>query len=226
MSAKPVKFTRYCLTQWISKLLGIFEIHRVIQYLVNTVMSLLEAPCAKTSWRALLFRTILGITGAVIVCFDIWWFKQVNNSETGFSSHHCDFEQHVPCLAVHVCMNSVKFVLKAPGASILWGRYYSVTMCRLIWGALLLGRALLIGTLRYIYFCNIGPVNIWIDCKLSINLYVWPVNIFLVFNTDLTVSLLMMDCLFASNGGRYSDYYTCTLSLSQATATYLMIRHP
>ena len=115
-------------------------------------MSLLEAPCAKTSWRALLFRAILGITGALIVCFDIWWFKQVNNSETGFSGHHCDFEQHVPCLAVHVCMNSVKFVLKAPGASILWGRYYSVTMCRLIRWALLLGRALLIGTLRYIYF--------------------------------------------------------------------------
>ena len=116
---------------------------------IGTVMSLLEAPCAKTSWRALLFRAILGITGALIVCFDIWWFKQVNNSETGFSGHHCDFEQHVPCLAVHVCMNSVKFVLKAPGASILWGRYYSVTMCRLIWGALLLGRALLIGTLPY-----------------------------------------------------------------------------
>ena len=118
---------------------------------VYTVMSLLEAPCAKTSWRALLFRAILGITGALIVCFDIWWFKQVNNSETGFSGHHCDFEQHVPCLAVHVCMNSVKFVLKAPGASILWGRYYSVIMCRLIWGALLLGGALLIGTLRYMH---------------------------------------------------------------------------
>ena len=28
-----------------------------------TVMSLSEAPCAKTSWRALLFRAILGITG-------------------------------------------------------------------------------------------------------------------------------------------------------------------
>ena len=122
-------------------------------------MSLLEAPCAKTSWRALLFRAILGITGALIVCFDIWWFKQVNNSETGFSGHHCDFEQHVPCLAVHVCMNSVKFVLKAPGASILWGRYYSVIMCRLIWGALLLGGALLIGTLRYFDFSNCRAAN-------------------------------------------------------------------
>ena len=90
------------------------------------------------------------------MCFDIWWFKQVNNSETGFSGHHCDFEQHVPCLAVHVCMNSVKFVLKAPGASILWGRYYSVIMCRLIWGALLLGGALLIGTLRYLISYFLG----------------------------------------------------------------------
>ena len=34
--------------------------------------------------------------------------------------------------------------------SILWGHYYSVTMCRLIWGPLLLGKALLIGTLRYL----------------------------------------------------------------------------
>ena len=131
-------------------------------------MSLLEAPCAKTSWRALLFRAILGITGALIVCFDIWWFKQVNNSETGFSGHHCDFEQHVPCLAVHVCMNSVKFVLKAPGASILWGRYYSVIMCRLIWGALLLGGALLIGTLRYIIMFHMairsGIQSIFRDC--------------------------------------------------------------
>ena len=53
---------------------------------------------------------------------------------------------------VHVCINSVKFVLEAPGASILWGRYYYVTMCRLTWGALLLGKALLIGTLRYVAF--------------------------------------------------------------------------
>ena len=51
-----------------------------------------------------------------------------------------------------VCMYEfrMKFVFEAPGASILCGRYYSVTMCRLIWGALLLGRALLIGTLRYV----------------------------------------------------------------------------
>ena len=37
-----------------------------------------------------------------------------------------------------LCMDSVKFLLEAPGASILWGRYYFVT-----------GRALPIGTLRY-----------------------------------------------------------------------------
>ena len=117
-----------------------------------TVMSLLEAPCAKTSWRAFLFRAVFGITGALIVCFDIWRFKQAKNSEAGFGGHHCDFDQHVMCLTVHVFMNSVKFVLEAPGASILWGRYYSVTMCRLTWGALLLGGALLIGTLRYLVF--------------------------------------------------------------------------
>ena len=55
------------------------------------------------------------------MCFDIWRFKKANNSETGFGGHHCDFEEHVPCLTVHVCMNSVMFVLEAPGASVLWG---------------------------------------------------------------------------------------------------------
>ena len=98
-------------------------------------MSLLEVPWAKTSWNALLFRAIFGIAGALRVCFDIWQFKQANNSETGFGGHHCNFEQHVPCLTVHVCVNCVKFVLEAPGASILWERYYSVTVCRLPWGA-------------------------------------------------------------------------------------------
>ena len=57
----------------------------------NTVMTLLEGPCAKTSWRALLFHAILGITGAVIVCFDIWLFKQANNSEAGLGGHHLWF---------------------------------------------------------------------------------------------------------------------------------------
>ena len=106
----------------------------MIYIYIYTVMSLLEAPCVKASWRALLFRAILGITGALIVCFDIWRFKQANSTKAGFGGHNCDFEQHVPWLTVHVCMNSVKFVLEAPGASILWGCYYSATMCRLTWG--------------------------------------------------------------------------------------------
>ena len=114
---------------------------------------------AKTSWRVLLFRAIFGITGALVVCFDIWWFKQANNSETGFGGHHCDFDQHVPCLTVHLCMNSMKFVLEAPGASILWGRYYSMTMCRLTQGALLLGRMLLIGTLRYCIYNHLSIIK-------------------------------------------------------------------
>ena len=35
MTTKPVKFTRYWLTQWISKLPRSFEIHWVSQYLMN-----------------------------------------------------------------------------------------------------------------------------------------------------------------------------------------------
>ena len=35
---RPVKFTRSCLTQWVSKLPGSFNIHRVRQCLVNEVL--------------------------------------------------------------------------------------------------------------------------------------------------------------------------------------------
>ena len=83
-------------------------IHILLAY---TVMSLLEMPCAKTSWRPLLFHAIFGNTNALVVCFGIWRFKPAKSSETGLGGHHCDFEQHMPCLTVHVCMNSVKFVL-------------------------------------------------------------------------------------------------------------------
>ena len=38
VTARPVKFTRYCLTQWISKLSGSFEIHGARQYLINVVL--------------------------------------------------------------------------------------------------------------------------------------------------------------------------------------------
>ena len=136
----------------------------VPQCIQHTVMSLLEVACTKTSWRVLLFRAILGITGALIACCDIWRFKQVNNNETSFGSHHC---------AVFNCACAYefrKFVLETPGVSTLWGRYYSVTMCTHL-GALLLGRALLIRTLRYQHFwlgiskvspkfCQICPVPI------------------------------------------------------------------
>ena len=38
MLAGPMKFTMYCFAQWISKLSGSFEIHRVRQYLVNIAL--------------------------------------------------------------------------------------------------------------------------------------------------------------------------------------------
>ena len=38
MPVRPMKFASYCFTQWISKLLGSFEIHCVRQYLVNVVL--------------------------------------------------------------------------------------------------------------------------------------------------------------------------------------------
>ena len=41
---------------------------------VTTVMSLLKAPCPKTSWRALLFRAIFGITGGA---YSVFWHMTV-----------------------------------------------------------------------------------------------------------------------------------------------------
>ena len=35
---------------------------------------------------------------------------------------------------MYVCMDSAKFLLEAPGTSILWRRYYFVITCRPIWG--------------------------------------------------------------------------------------------
>ena len=35
---------------------------------------------------------------------------------------------------MYLCVDSVKFLLEARGASILWGHYYFVTTCRPIWG--------------------------------------------------------------------------------------------
>ena len=43
LPAKPMKFTRNCLTHWISKLPGSFEIHWVRQYLVNVVLFRIKA---------------------------------------------------------------------------------------------------------------------------------------------------------------------------------------
>ena len=38
---------------------------------------------------------------------------------------------------MYLWMDSIKFLLEALGASILWGHYYFVTTCRPIWGRLL-----------------------------------------------------------------------------------------
>ena len=91
-----IKVTNFDMLPWLYK----------ASWNIHTVMSLLEAPCTKTSWKALLFHAIFGITGALIVCFDIWRFKQAKNSETGFDGHHCDFEQRMPCFISYLGMKS------------------------------------------------------------------------------------------------------------------------
>ena len=69
MSARPVKFAMYCLTQWIPKFLGSFEIHWIRQYLVFSFISnkgsvnIQNEPTVKKSklyvWPANIFSNFL-----------------------------------------------------------------------------------------------------------------------------------------------------------------------
>ena len=101
----------------------------------------------------------------------------------------------------------MKFVFEAPGASILCGRYYSATMCRLIWGVLLLGRALLIGTLRYSlkfynqsFYCHkkfqlpdLTVNSVW---GVAVN-SLWPSDIIWRHKSGSTLAQVMACCLMA-----------------------------
>ena len=96
----------------------------------DTVLSLLEAPGAKILPRALLFRAICAYS--VLLTHD------------NLLQAHPIKQVVVPAIVIlsnifrawtmYVCMNSVEFLLEAPGASTLWGCYYFVTTCRPIWG--------------------------------------------------------------------------------------------
>ena len=140
-------------------------------------MSLLEAPCAKTPWRALLFHAILGITGALIVCFDIWWFKQVNNSETGFGGQHCDFEQHVPCFNCACAYEFRKVCIRGARCFYFVGALLFCDIVQTHLEGVLLGRVILIGTLRYLFI------------YLSIYLFIYYLSIYLLLEIVLGYSL-------------------------------------
>ena len=131
-------------------------------------MSLLEVPCAKTSWRAPLFHAILGITGALIVCFwhmTVWTSQQQWNRfwwpPLWFWATHAMFN----CACVYefrkVCIRGAQ-------------RFYFVGALLFLdnvqthLGTLLLGRALLIRTLPYSIVVFV--VILWI---LMVKLYVW-----------------------------------------------------
>ena len=115
-----------------------------------TVLSLLEAPCAKTSWRALLLRAILGIMGALLVCIDIWQFKKSQQQWNRFWWPPLWFwatRAMFNCACVYeFCKVRIRGV---------WHFYFVgvLLFCDNVetyLGALLLGRVLLIGTLRYL----------------------------------------------------------------------------
>ena len=101
--------------------------HRYLPTIFTTAMSLCEAPGAKTLSRALLFRAILCIMGSLSVHHGVAYrvsltydcvnkpkpVKQVIVAAMVILSNRC-------CVwTMHLCMNSVKFVLEAPGASVV-----------------------------------------------------------------------------------------------------------
>ena len=105
---------------------------------VTTVLSLLEAPGAKTLPGALLFHAIFASWGPrrdayiLLMTHDNFCkhtpVKQVVVAAIVILNNICR------AWTIYLCMDSAKFLLEAPGASILWGRYYFVTTCRPIWG--------------------------------------------------------------------------------------------
>ena len=113
-------------------------------------MSLLEAPCSKTSWRALLFRAIFGITGGA---YSVFWHMTVQTSQQQWNRFWWPPLWFWSTRAVFNCVCVYEFrEVRIRGAR----RFYFV-------GALLfrdnvqthLGRALLIGTLRYMWHTHL-----------------------------------------------------------------------
>ena len=121
-----------------------------------TVMSLFEAPGAKTLSRALLFQasecTMHGSAYRVLLTYDCLNkpkpVKQVVVAAMVIFSNGC----HV--WTMYLCMDSMKFVSDASGASIVWGHYYFVTICRSFCGVLLLGRDITVFVIRLIAFIH------------------------------------------------------------------------
>ena len=99
-----------------------------------TVLSLLEVHGAKTLSSALLFHAILCVMATIAIS---------NNT--------------VHVWTIYLYMDSVKFVLETPGIQTLTGALLFCGDAAILWqladpfcGVLLLGRALLIGTLQYV----------------------------------------------------------------------------
>ena len=136
---------------WTTQLLNLLNICACIVdpiLYVRTVMSLLEAPCAKTLSRALLFRVVLCVVGALIMCYSpiivettlaTSWATQAVciTNKPCCRDCHCNIEQHIlycrlwtryktPTGAILLC---VCVWGREGGATILWKFAYP------FWGA-------------------------------------------------------------------------------------------
>ena len=117
-------------------------------------MSLFEAPSTKTLSRALLFRVILWAIPTYDCLNKPKPVKLVIVAVMVILSNR--YRVWTMCL----CMDSVKFILEAPGAAIVWGATILWQLADYL-GGFLLGRALLIGALRYAFL------------KCLLNCYTW-----------------------------------------------------
>ena len=97
-------------------------------------MSIFEAPGAKTLPRALLFRAIWRHKGDCNVSLTDDNLCKPAPAKLVVDAAIVILSKICRASTMYVCMDSAKYLLRAPSASILWGRYYFVINWRPIRG--------------------------------------------------------------------------------------------
>ena len=121
------------------------------EFIRNAVLSLLEAPGEKTPPTALLFCAICASWGALILCC---WHMEIYMSpqqkKPGCRGCHCYLKQHMSWLNYVSVYGFHQVLIRSAGRFYFVGALLFCDNLQTHLGAHLLGRALLIGTFRYL----------------------------------------------------------------------------